>query len=121
MHIDIQTRGFPLSNALATYVKRRFSQILTSDNRHILRTQVRLADINGPRGGVDKRCQFNVTLAGTSNVVIQETSEDMYSAIDKAAQRARRTIARRLGRMGTHRLPGKMRRSLSLNKHSIAE
>ena len=94
MQIDIQTRGFSLTQALAAYVKRRLKSALQLNDRHILRTQVRLSDINGPKGGIDKRCQVSVEVAGAPNVVIKDTSDNMYNAIDRAAHRVSRSLQR---------------------------
>jgi len=54
--------------------------------------------INGPRGGVDKRCYLQVMLAGLSEVVIADIEADLYVAIDRAIDRAGRTVARKIER-----------------------
>jgi len=59
---------------------------------------VRLSDINGPRGGLDKRCGIEIRLKGASAVAIEDTEADLYVAIDRAAERAGRTLDRRLAR-----------------------
>lgn len=120
MQINIQTKGFSLTNALARYVERRFNSAASTNKRHILRTNVRLMDINGPRGGIDKRCQFNVAVAGIPEVVIEETSANMYAAIDRAAHGAGRIIVKRLRRLKSHKLSTRMRKSLASTKHSFA-
>jgi len=58
-----------------------------------------LSDINGPRGGVDKRCQLRIVLAGMPDVVIQDTEANLYVAIDRASNRAGRTLVRKLDRL----------------------
>ena len=60
---------------------------------------LRLSDINGPRGGRDKRCRIQVPFPGTRNVVIEDTEADLYVAIDRAAERAERAVVRRLERL----------------------
>ena len=60
MQNDIQNRGFSLTDSLVAYVNWPLRSTLTSNDRRIPRAQVRLIDINGPRGGVDRHCQFNV-------------------------------------------------------------
>jgi putative sigma-54 modulation protein len=57
-----------------------------------------LKDINGPRGGVDKLCQVRLTLPRLRDIVIEDTQADLYVAIDRAADRASRTLNRRLAR-----------------------
>ena len=64
----------------------------------IQRVTVRLSDINGPRGGEDKRCHIALRLKGLPRLVIEDTEADLYVAIDRAAERAGRTLARRLAR-----------------------
>ena len=70
MQIDIQTRNFDLTHALRSYAERRPRFALTSADNHVKRIMVRLSDINGPRGGEDKRCHLQVVLAGLADVVI---------------------------------------------------
>ena len=98
MQIEIQARHFSLTEALSSHIKRRLGSVLSTSNDHIRRVLVRLSDINGPRGGEDKRCQIQVVLPHLADVVIEDTEEDMYAAIDRAADRAGQTVARRLTR-----------------------
>ena len=37
---------------------------------------MRLSDINGPRGGADKRCHLQVVLAGLPDVVVEDIEAD---------------------------------------------
>jgi len=59
---------------------------------------VRLADVNGPRGGVDKCCGIEVRVKGASTIAIDDTQADLYVAIDRAAERTGRTLDRRMAR-----------------------
>ena len=98
MQIDLQARNFSLTDALRSHVKRRLDSALSTRDEHIQRVTVRLSDINGPRGGEDKRCHIQVVLPQLPEVIIEDTDEDMYTAIDRAADRAARTVGRRLAR-----------------------
>ena len=98
MQIDIQALNFPLTKALRAHIERRLGFALSSRNNHIQRVKVRLSDINGPRGGEDKCCHIQVMLTQLSDVVIEDTEVDLYAAIDRASDRAGRTVARRLAR-----------------------
>lgn len=99
MQIEIQARDFPLTDALGAYVERRINFVLSSRFEQIKRIEVRLSDINGPRGGIDKRCQILVTLPRLKDIVIEDTETNLYVAIDRAIDRAGRTIDRRLKRL----------------------
>ena len=98
MQIDIQTHGFTATVALREHVARRLQHALGCCADRISRATVRLSDVNGPRGGVDKRCQIQVRLATLTDVVIEDTEADLYVAIDRAAERAGRTAVRHLAR-----------------------
>ncbi|MFZ3035777.1 MAG: HPF/RaiA family ribosome-associated protein [Rugosibacter sp.] len=98
MQMDIQCRGFDLTDGLRDYVKKRLAYSLNCGDGHIMRVVVRLADINGPRGGEDKRCHLGLRLKGLPEVVVEDTEADLYVAIDRAAERAGRALARCLAR-----------------------
>ena len=97
MKIDIHSRGFTLTNAQRDYLTKRLAYGLTSGDAAIGRVIVRLSDINGPRGGEDKRCHIEVRLRGMPDVVIGDTETELHMAIDRATERAGRALMRRLG------------------------
>lgn len=98
MQIDIQTRKFPLTDALRSHVERRLGFALSAKGDAIDHVIVRLSDINGPRGGADKRCNIQVKIPHQPDVVIVDTEIDLYIAIDRAADRTGRAVARQLER-----------------------
>ena len=98
MHIDLQAQNFALTEPLAAYVMRRINFVFNGRSDQIIRMNVRLLDINGPRGGADKRCQIHITLPRLKDIVIEDTETDLYVAIDRAMDRAGRTVNRRLER-----------------------
>ena len=98
MHIDIHTHGFTLTAGLREYVEKRLAYAMSYGDDSIMRLTVRLSDINGPRGGNDKRCLIEARLKQAPAVVIEDVEADLYQAIDRAAERAGRTLVRRLAR-----------------------
>lgn len=98
MQFDVRSEGFTLTDALHYHAQRRLDFALARFRPHMGWVSMRLTDDNGPRGGVDKRCQVRVRLPGLPRVVINELADDLYIAIDRAAGRAGRTVARRLAR-----------------------
>ena len=101
MQIDIQSRGFSLTEALLKYAERRLLFAMSYFNDHINSVVVRLSDINGPGGGSDKRCHLQVIIPGIPDIVVDDTEVDLYAAIDRAMDRTRRTVARKLARRQT--------------------
>jgi len=98
MRVNIKTSGFDLTEGLREHARRRLDFALDWARDELVSVAVLLSDINGPRGGKDKRCQVRIPLPGNREVVIQDTKTDLYSAIDVAVERASRTLDRRLGR-----------------------
>lgn len=97
MQIVIQSNGLELTDSLRAYVRRRLQFALgwTLSRRLV----VWLSDINGPRGGRDKRCKIQVSLPnGRKSVLIEDTEDNLYAAIDRAAERADHAVSRQLAR-----------------------
>jgi ribosomal subunit interface protein len=96
MLVHIQSKHFSLSEALSKYVKNKVQIMLGRYESKIIRVDVSLFDINGPKGGEDKCCKIIVKINGTSSIVIQETAEDLYDAINTCTRRGRRAVKRQL-------------------------
>ena len=58
------------------------------------RAHVRLTDVNGPRGGVDKRCRVELRAPGSGTVVVTSIARDWRSALQDAVSRAVRAMRR---------------------------
>lgn len=100
MKIDIQARDFELTDGLREHVEHRLGFALSQFQDHTRGVVVRLSDINGPKGGgIDKCCHLRVRLNGLSDIVVEETEADFPVAVNRAADRAKRTLARRLLRV----------------------
>ena len=103
MQIDIQARGFSLTEALDNRVHNRLGFTFLHASSRVNRVRVRLSDLNGPRGGVDKCCLVEVRLEGLPVVIVEDIQSNMYTAIDRAVGRAARTVKRRLAQQGSRR------------------
>ncbi|MFO1412853.1 MAG: HPF/RaiA family ribosome-associated protein [Burkholderiales bacterium] len=98
MHLDIQARGFALSDGMRVRVARRLRYALGAAATRLTALVVRLTDHNGPRGGRDKSCTIRAVLPRSRPVVIEQRDSDLYAAIDVAAGRAGFELSRRLAR-----------------------
>ena len=96
MSVEIRTHNLELSDALRNYIQHRLHLSLRRFERRVRRVTIRLADINGPRGGVDKSCRIDANLDPLGSVVLEERNLDLYSAVDQAARRFRRSLIRAL-------------------------
>ena len=103
MNIVIQSRGFAVTTAMRQHIERRVLFALGWADYQVKKVEVRLSDLNGPRGGEDKLCQIQILATGVPQVVIQDVEDDVYVAIDRAADRAGHALARRLEKIREHR------------------
>ena len=64
----------------------------------VARIKVRLDDINGPAGGVDKRCSVEVLVRGGSPVAVTATARSWQDSVDAVASRIRQRVVLQLHR-----------------------
>lgn len=67
-------------------------------NAMVARAKVQFSDVNGPRGGVDKRCQVELCSDAAGTVVIASLASDWRTALDRSLRRATRALKRTLQR-----------------------
>ena len=70
------------------------------------RAKVQFSDVNGLRGGIDKRCQVELSTEVAGTVVIASLARDWRTALDRSLSRATRVLTRSLQR---HQKPARGR------------
>jgi len=103
MDIQITGRNVSLDTELRAMVARRLEYAIGRFARRISHVQVRLADLNGPRGGVDQSCRITVQIRPRGELIIEECSADLESAVGLAANRAGHAVRREIDRRRTAR------------------
>jgi len=98
MRIDLHCDGVESAPVLREYVTRRMSFAIGRFRDHIQWARVKVADVNGPRGGSDKRCVVQLRLRNLPDVVFAITQLDVRAAVDQAAERVSRVLAQRVRR-----------------------
>ena len=98
MKIQIKYHHMPTAKGLTEYVQYRLSHSLDRFAGRIRRIVMHLYDMNGPRGGVDKKCLAVVALNGGGNVAIELRDADSFSAVDQVSDRLKELLHRKLGR-----------------------
>ncbi len=84
----------PDGNRMREFAIRRTKFVMKRLDWLIARARIQLADMNGPRKGVDKMCQIELATTGSGTVVVTATAEQWHSALDDALQRASRMLLR---------------------------
>lgn len=98
MQIVIYAKGLTLESDLKHHIEKRLHFALNWAKYHVSRVSVRLSDLNGPKGGLDKSCHIQLSAPGLGTVVIKDTESSFMTAIDRAADRIGHTLSRKLGR-----------------------
>lgn len=101
MQVIFESRD-PQAADLRHLAETRLQFVLRRLRRQVPRATLSLSDVNGPRGGVDKRCRVALQTDGQGQVVITALSHDWRSAIDLALARAARVLLRLWQRKRRH-------------------
>lgn len=98
MRIRLFDGPIKTSEAELSYIVDRVGAIVDRALGPAAEIEVRLCDINGPRGGVDKRCAILLSAPRTRSLRIEGRAANYYAAIDAAVAVLRRALARSLDR-----------------------
>jgi putative sigma-54 modulation protein len=101
MQMDIYAQPFKLTAALEQHVVQRVEHAIGTASSSVRGGMVRLLDVNGKRGGVDKTCRIVVWLRHGGSVIVEAVDRDLYAAIDAASVKLRVALGRRLNRRRT--------------------
>jgi ribosome-associated translation inhibitor RaiA len=93
MQVLFQSRH-PEAAELRELTERRVRFVLRRLGWLVPRVDVQMSDVNGPRGGIDKRCQVELRTDGAGSVVVASVAGDWRTALDNALARAARFLMR---------------------------
>jgi putative sigma-54 modulation protein len=96
MKVRLTAHRMELSAELRDYVTRRVHFGLGRFAGWIKSLTVRLADINGPRGGIDKCCHIRVDGGLSQKVIVREHQETIHAAVALAMERVERAVERQV-------------------------
>lgn len=104
MRLQIRAKNFQLPDAIQEEMERRIRFALGRFVGRISLVTVGLADLNGPRRGMDKQCRLVVRLIPAGKVTIEEKHADASTAVALAADRAGWNVGRELKRQQDARI-----------------
>lgn len=113
MDLQIRARKIELTTALRGLIERRLGFALGRFGHRVQEVTIRLDDLNGPRGGMDKRCWIRATVVPSGDLTVETRDDEMESAISRAADRIARRVKKALDRRREAR--GRERRRMSLD------
>jgi ribosome-associated translation inhibitor RaiA len=70
--------------------------------RRLTRVEVHVADVNGPKGGADKRVTLEARINGHEPIAVHAEADRVDNAVALAADKAVRALDHALGRLADH-------------------
>jgi CBS domain-containing protein len=101
---SIRVTGVSLDQDERAYIRQRLGEKLGKYAESIERVSVRVADVNGPRGGVDQACRIKVVLSGLPSVVFEHQAASLRPAVTGALTGVERAVRRAVERRRTQPL-----------------
>lgn len=98
MQVFVSAKNFKVPETIREHIDRRLAFALDRFEREIERIDVSLADLNGPKGGVDKQCRMVAKLRSDGTLVIEDEDMDFYTVINRAADRLGHAVQRAIER-----------------------
>jgi ribosome-associated translation inhibitor RaiA len=98
MKIDVRFLGMSPSQSLRDHSERQALLHLSRFGNDVQFIDIRISDVNGPKGGLDKQCRITARGPRFGLLKLEELSVDAYQAADEAIARLARTVGRQLER-----------------------
>ncbi len=105
MRLEIRQRGMKVTEEMRVHIQERLQLALGRFARSIDRVWVYLRDVNGPLGGLSKKCRIVVQLRRRGRLVATGVDTDIFAAITHTASRAKFAVRRHLKRRLARRRP----------------
>jgi ribosome-associated translation inhibitor RaiA len=96
MNIQVETQGIELTPALKAHIHRQLHFNFANFEGHIVSVDVFLRDINGPKGGFDKKALVCIQLASRTSIKVERTRSDAFAAVTLVGRQAKRAVKRAL-------------------------
>ena len=80
------------------YIEREWNQAVERVDHWIHSVSISITDINGPRGGVSKRCRIILHTPLGTPIIVQETQDRISIAILISIKRTTHTLKRKIAK-----------------------
>ena len=110
MKIAVRFLGIPVSEALREHGERQAQSHLARFEKDLESVEIRIRDVNGPRGGEDMECKVSAKGPRLGFASLAELSGDAYHSVGLALMRLGRSVARTLERSRGPRLAHRLGR-----------
>jgi hypothetical protein len=112
MSVYIRQEGVEVDRSAPAHIRRKLRAKLANFAACVERASVRIADLNGPRGGIDRVCRIKVVLRGLPSLVFEQRGATLEAVVNGALTGMERAVRRSVQRRrmapikGRRRAPG---------------
>lgn len=95
MQVQVHGQGLEINDRLRTFVEGRVQEDLQHLAERLTRVEIHLRDINGKKGGVDKRCTCEARPRGLDPIVAEHDAAEVTEAVQGALGKLQRALQHR--------------------------
>lgn len=106
MNVQIKYHHMSEIKEVSDYIEHRMSLALNRFERRIRGIVMHIYDLNGPRGGVDKRCMALVKMKPGGSVAFELRDTDIFSVVDRVADKLKERLRREIDKRRWKRMSG---------------
>jgi ribosome-associated translation inhibitor RaiA len=100
MQIQLNSaQGVSMSPALEEHINKQLQSVDRRFGERLTRIEVYLTDVNGPKGGVNKRCKLEARPRGGDPLMAELLHEDAYDAVTGAVKRLETVLSNHFGKL----------------------
>jgi ribosome-associated translation inhibitor RaiA len=103
MQIQVQAGSRVGGGTLIEDVTAEVEAALARFSAHITHIEVHMSDVNGSKGGKDKRCVLEARMEGRNPVAVVDNAVATREAVTGAIQKLVRMLDSTVGKMQNHR------------------
>lgn len=103
MQIQIHTQDHSLPAAFRTFAEEKIASTLQHHAERLTRVEVHFKDLNGHKGGVDKRCVLEARPRGMDPIVVEHDAAEARDALIHASGKLERALRTRFERLADGR------------------
>ncbi len=94
MILEINTKQMGLKEDVIHEAKQLIHSALSRFEGVVSRVKVRLVDVNGPKGGVDKHCRISTKFKTTGQIIVAGQGYNYVEALNRSLDKLVRSIRR---------------------------
>jgi ribosome-associated translation inhibitor RaiA len=91
-----------LTGDTADRLSRTVEDSLAKFADRITRVEMHLGDVNGSKGGPDKRCMLEARISNMKPIAVTHHADTLQLAIDGALERLDHALSHAIGKLETH-------------------